>query len=88
MRGHTIICGYGRIGRHVHQFLEMGHLQVVVIEMDEGQAQLARDSGLSVVAGDATDDNVLVAAGLETARLAYQRSQRGSEPGFVESPGR
>lgn len=67
MTGHIIICGYGRIGRYVHEFLVEHHREVVIVEPDESVAESARDLGLTVVEGDATDDRVLLEAGVERA---------------------
>ena len=67
MRGHVIVCGYGRVGRSAAEFLAGTGLQVVVVDNDP--ARLARLApGLSYISGDVTDDAVLQAAGIEHAR--------------------
>lgn len=69
MHNHVIICGYGRIGRHVWEILETGERKVVVIDSEERHAQAARDAGLPVVELDATDDQALEEAGIDRAEV-------------------
>ena len=81
MQGHVIICGYGRIGRHVHQFLEQEDRKVVVVESSDQVAQTVREAGLPVVLGDATDDRVLEEAGINDAAVLIASVQ--SDPDNV-----
>ena len=60
MVSHVIVCGWGRVGRTI---VGTGG-DVVVVEQDEDRASGAT---LPVVTGDATDDRVLTAAGIERA---------------------
>jgi voltage-gated potassium channel len=62
MSGHVVLCGWGRVGRSVVDHLE--GREIVVIDTDG-----VRLSGLPhpTVVGDATDDAVLRAAGIERA---------------------
>lgn len=69
MENHTIICGYGRIGRHVYQFLSERHVDVLVVDHSETSVDEARASGLAVVLGDATHDDVLEEAGIDRAAV-------------------
>ncbi len=66
---HVIICGYGRMGQSVGNFLEEEKISFVALDLDAvrvGQAHLA---GEPVFYGDATDDGMLDAVGLRSARL-------------------
>jgi len=67
LRGHVIICGYGRVGRAATDFLVSGGNEVVVVDTDP-----ARLADLPVetphLVGDVTEDRVLREAGLEHAR--------------------
>ncbi len=65
MENHTIICGWGRVGRAIYASLAGTGDDVVVIDVDPERAATAGDS---VVEGDATDDDVLRRAGIERAR--------------------
>jgi voltage-gated potassium channel len=65
---HYIVCGAGRIGsRVIREVARSGH-EFVVIEGDEAIADRLLSQGHLVLMGDATDDDVLKAAGVERAR--------------------
>jgi voltage-gated potassium channel len=64
---HYIVCGYGRIGRVVvEEIRREGHPVVVIEQAPEVVARLEQEGELHI-AGDATADEVLVAAGVERA---------------------
>lgn len=67
LQNHIVICGYGRVGRSAVESLRDSGRKLVVIEIKEDLAQLAREDGLLVVAGDATRDEVLIQSGVERA---------------------
>lgn len=67
MQEHTIICGYGRVGRQVVEELHANDVQVVVIDVDRGLAAELEQLGVPFVPGDASNDPVLVQAGLARA---------------------
>ena len=68
LSGHAIICGSGRVGSHVLEELEDGGIACVVIDPDPEKAEERRAAGRPVLEGDATDQDVLVSAGVERAR--------------------
>lgn len=68
LKGHYIVCGYGRMGRALTRFLIQRYLDVVVIERDEGRNTAMNDDGVLYLVGQATDEDMLVRAGLERAR--------------------
>jgi len=74
MQGHYIICGFGRIGAGIARELEATGHACVAIESQQAVADAyhppARSggaSGVRVIVDDATDDQVLLAAGLQQA---------------------
>ncbi|HMG37364.1 MAG TPA: potassium channel protein [Blastocatellia bacterium] len=68
LHGHYIVCGAGRVGsRVIREIAHSGH-DYVVIESDEVSAEKLLTEGALVLMGDATDEVVLRAAGLERAR--------------------
>lgn len=67
MRGHFIVCGYGKLGKVVARTLEAGGGDFVVIEADAQKAGDARERGYAVVEGDASVPDTLTEAGLERA---------------------
>jgi voltage-gated potassium channel len=64
LSGHVVLCGWGRVGRSIARHLAAAGREVVVIESDPDRFESI--PGLKV-AGDATDDDVLTAAGVERA---------------------
>jgi len=70
LTSHTIVAGGGRTGRFVINELHVNRLPFVVVDKDpEALARLNDEYGgeLIHVVGDATDDHVLSAAGVERA---------------------
>lgn len=68
MHNHIIVCGAGRVGANVLQRLRHEAADFVVIDnRQETYAQLMEDK-VTAVHGDATCDEVLLAAGIERAR--------------------
>jgi voltage-gated potassium channel len=68
LRDHYIVCGYGRMGRIVCQALVQEGRPLVVITKDEAEVEKLLDGGLHAVLGDATDDEILLAAGVRRAK--------------------
>lgn len=68
LENHYIVCGYGRIGGVVVQEILKDSPDVVVIENNEKLVERLKHEGILHLAGDATDDGVLVAAGIKRAR--------------------
>jgi voltage-gated potassium channel len=64
MRDHVIICGWGRVGRSIAAEVTSSGRTPVVIDED---AERLADCPHPTVLGDATDDAVLTAAGIERA---------------------
>ncbi len=69
LRGHTIICGFGRIGQILARRLMEGGIPFVVIDNDQERIAIAKDSGYLVQSGDASDETVLKAAGIDHAQV-------------------
>ena len=83
--GHTVVCGWGRVGRAVANDLERSGHQVVVVDNDP-----ERVSGTlhPVVLGDATLDSTLREAGLERATSLIAALEGDAENLFVTLSGR
>jgi voltage-gated potassium channel len=68
LQDHLIVCGYGRMGRHVcREFARQG-VDFVVIDKKTDVLEGFNLSGGLVVHGDATSDEVLRRAGVERAK--------------------
>jgi len=68
MQGHVILCGFGRIGQNVADFLRHLGVEYVALDVDALLIKRAWEAGEHVFYGDATHMEVLRAAGLERAR--------------------
>ena len=66
-RGHVIVCGYGRSGQALAQFLEREKVGVIALDSDPERVREAAAAGDSVVYGDASRREVLVAAAISRA---------------------
>ncbi len=71
LRDHIVVCGFGRIGRNVHERLaaSVDERPVLVIDDSPERAESAREHGALVLEGDATRDEVLEAAGIDRASV-------------------
>jgi voltage-gated potassium channel len=68
IRAHTIICGFGRVGRRIGaEFVANGE-PFVVIDHNPDSVQAATELGVLIVDGDGTEDADLERAGLGRAR--------------------
>jgi voltage-gated potassium channel len=68
LRGHFILCGYGRVGSTVARELVNARQQLVVIDIQAESLARASHEGHLVVQGDATSDDTLRLAGIDVAR--------------------
>src|SRR5918994_4960140 len=68
MRGHYIICAYGRVGRTVAREFEAEGVPFVTIDKDEELEERMTRDGVAYVIGDPASEQVLVAAGIARAK--------------------
>jgi len=70
LRGHYVLCGFGRVGRNIAHELEATNRHFVAIDEERDKLQDYRDKnpGMLYLHGDASDDDMLLAAGLEDAK--------------------
>lgn len=67
LRGHVIICGYGRVGRAAADYLRLNGEEIVLVDNDPTRFDEADGATLRLV-GDVNDDRTLLAAGIMHAR--------------------
>lgn len=65
---HIIVCGYGRMGQTICEQLSYGGLDCVVVEFNEHNYEQAIKNGCMALRGRASDDDLLIKAGVERAR--------------------
>lgn len=68
MENHYIICGYGKIGNLICTELAHEKVEFVVVENNPEVVQGVEDDGFLYISGSATEDKVLLKAGIKRAR--------------------
>ena len=68
LKGHYIMCGYGRMGRALSRFIRQRDLGVVAIEENEGRLGVLNGDGVLYLIGKANNKELLIKAGIERAR--------------------
>lgn len=84
LKGHTIVCGYGRNGRQAVRTLRDYGESVVLIEADqERQPRIDSDEGILYIIGNATHDKVLLDAGIKDAKALISTLPKDADNLFV-----
>jgi len=68
LKNHFIVCGYGRVGRALSNYLIQKYIDVVVIEQNPNRVSVMDEDGLLYIMGGATDEAILMKAGIKRAR--------------------
>ncbi|HXZ95240.1 MAG TPA: potassium channel protein [Dehalococcoidia bacterium] len=68
LKGHIIICGYGRVGREVARVFQEERVPFVVIDYDKEAIAKAAEDGYLHLVGNATNDEIIKQAGILRAR--------------------
>lgn len=68
VREHVVICGYGPVGRNLHENLQKAAIPVVVIEMNAATVEALLKRGVKCIFADAGQKIALELAHIETAR--------------------
>jgi voltage-gated potassium channel len=66
---HVIICGYGRIGVMLAHELKTADRDFVIVERSPAKLAEAEAAGYVCLTGDATDEAVMIAAGIARAKV-------------------
>jgi len=69
IKDHVVIIGYGQVGCHLVDVLEMLHVPQLVIETEAAQIEALNKRGIPSLFGDAANSEVIKFARLETAAL-------------------
>ena len=85
LSGHVVVCGWGQVGRAIADTVADAGEEVVIIDRN---AELVQRSTHLVVIGEATDDDVLRAAGIERARSLVVALDGESDNLYVTLSGR
>jgi len=87
LKGHTIVCGYGKVGKQAAHDLRFYKKEYVIIERDADIALAEDDENNFLnevfVKGEATDDNILIRAGLKKATSLITALTKDADNLFV-----
>ena len=68
LKQHVVICGFGRTGERIAEFLALENIPFIALDADPQRIARAKAQGLNVVFGNADRPEVLQAAGIGRAR--------------------
>jgi voltage-gated potassium channel len=68
MKGHFIICGFGRVGHQVAQAFEASGVPHVIIDSKKETLSELEEKDVPSIIGDATSDHILLEAGIRVAK--------------------
>ncbi len=80
---HYIVCGFGRMGQQIVKDLTRGGVPVVVVESNAEHWPALREQGIPHVEGSASDDEVLVKAGIRRAKGLIAVTSTDEENVFI-----
>lgn len=83
LSGHTIVCGYGRVGRHVADELHAQKSPFVVLDMSAEKVERVRHRGYLTLQGNAANENDLRTAGIERAGSLVATASSDAENVFI-----
>jgi voltage-gated potassium channel len=80
---HFIVCGFGRVGRQVARDLRAAGANVVVIDDNPENRDLAREADVPFVESEPADDDTLRRAGIERAKAIVACVDSDAENIFI-----
>jgi len=83
LKNHVVICGFGRTGVMLATDLKSQGHELVVIDNEAERLEEAKNSGCLYVGGNATEEDVLVAAGVRQAGTVISALPHDAENVFI-----
>lgn len=83
LSGHTVVCGYGRMGRNLARELRQHGRDLVLIDSNPDAFAEATSDGFLSVLGDATEESVLESAGLLRSSVLVSTFPNDAESVFI-----
>lgn len=80
---HAIVCGFGRVGRHVSDELAAEGVPFVVLDIDPDRIEHAERKGYLAIQGNAANEKVLHDAGIAKARAMVAAVASDAENVFI-----
>jgi CPA2 family monovalent cation:H+ antiporter-2 len=84
-REHVVLCGYGRVGQNIARVLESQGFEYIAVDLDLARVRPARQAGYPVIYGDSTDEDVLLACGINTASAVVVTANPQVSVGIVRA---
>jgi len=82
-RDHVILCGFGRMGGMIARDLGSARIPVVVLEADAGRMDELKENTTRFIIGDATEDDMLLRAGIMRARALISMLPHDADNVFI-----
>jgi voltage-gated potassium channel len=79
MKDHTIICGYGRMGKIIAEELIKSDKNFLIIEKDAIKIKQLELLNYKYIEGDATHDEILIKAGIKFAKILVSMVDNDSD---------
>jgi len=83
LEDHYLICGFGRVGRQVARDFQEAGVDFVVIDDNVDQRETMEEMGVLYLHGAASDDQILIDAGIKRARAIIACVDSDAENIFV-----
>lgn len=83
LSGHSIVCGYGRVGRHVADELKAHGQPFVVLDLSDEKVEKVRHAGYLALRGNAANEEALRAAGVARANALVATASSDAENVFI-----
>jgi voltage-gated potassium channel len=80
---HVIVCGFGRVGRHVADELAAENVPFIVVDTDEDRIAHAQKRGFLTINGNAANEKLLLKVGIERARAMVAAVDSDAENVFI-----
>jgi voltage-gated potassium channel len=83
LNDHVIVCGFGRVGRHVAEELDAENVPFIIVDMDEERVAHAQQRGYLTIIGNAANEALLQKVGIEQARAMVAAVDSDAENVFI-----
>ncbi len=83
LEGHIVICGAGNNGAEAIRNLQAHKKEIVVIETDERLIESLKHKNMLYIQGDATDEDILLSAGIKNASALITTLPKDTDNVFV-----
>jgi len=83
LRKHYIICGLGRVGLEIAKELNNNKVEFIVIDNADEPIEVCKENNWLYIKGDASNDDILLEAGIKEAKSLFAALDTDSENVYV-----